>query len=92
VNLAVISHFVIRGGRRTPADLVRYLVAPAIGAVVIIWLWFNLQSMSWLMHLQAPTDILLAAPLIWLGLGVLFVIWTSRLFQRPLPELKETHL
>ncbi len=92
VNLAVISHFVLRGGHRTPKDLVRYLAAPLVGAVVIIWLWFNLQSMAWLINFQAPDDILLAAPLAWLVLGVVYVVWTSRFFQKPLPELKETHL
>ena len=92
VNLAVISHFVIRGGRRSPADLVRYLVAPLIGAVVIIWLWFNLQSISWLVHFRAPDDILLAAPVIWLLLGVAYIVLVSRFFTKPLPELKETHL
>jgi putrescine importer len=92
VNLAAISHYVIRLRRRTPADLVRYLGAPLVGAVVIIWLWFNLQSMAWLINLRAPDDILLAAPLAWLALGVVYVVWTSRFFRQPLPELKETHL
>ena len=92
VNLAVISHFVIRGGRRTPADLVRYLAVPVVGAVVMIWLWFNLQSTSWIVNLKAPSDILLAAPVIWLGLGILYIVLVSRFFTKPLPELKETHL
>jgi putrescine importer len=92
VNLAVISHFVLRGGRRSPYAMVRYLAAPLVGAVVIIWLWFNLQSMAWLINFRAPDDILLAAPLGWLILGIVYVLWTSRLFRQPLPELKETHL
>jgi amino acid transporter len=92
VNLAVISHFVIRGGRRSPADLLRYLVVPVVGAVVMIWLWFNLQSTSWIINLKAPSDILLAAPVIWLGLGIVYIVVVSRAFTKPLPELKETHL
>jgi putrescine importer len=92
VNLAALNHYVIRGGRRGPWDLVRYLAAPLIGAVVIIWLWFNLSSMAWLINLRAPEDILLAAPLAWLGVGIVYLIWVSRFFSRPLPELKETHL
>jgi amino acid transporter len=92
VNLAALNHFVIRGGRRSPKDLIRYLVVPLIGAIVIIWLWFNLTSMAWLINLRAPDDILLAAPLAWLALGIVYVVWTSRFFRKPLPELKETHL
>jgi len=92
VNLAVISHFVVRGGRRAPAELLRYLVVPVVGAVVMIWLWFNLQSTSWIINLKAPSDILLAAPVIWLGLGILYIVLVSRFFTKPLPELKETHL
>jgi amino acid transporter len=92
VNLSVISHFVLRGGRRSAMDLVRYLVAPLVGAVVIIWLWFNLQSMAWLINLRAPDDIMLAAPLAWLLLGIVYIVVVSRFFTKPLPELKETHL
>jgi putrescine importer len=92
VNVAVISHFVIRERRRRPMELLRYLVAPAVGAFVIIWLWTQLTSIDWLFALRAPSDPALLIPFGWLLLGVVYVVWKSRLFREPLPELKETHL
>jgi putrescine importer len=92
VNLAVIGHFVIRGGRRSPKDLLRYLVAPGIGAFVILWLWTQLSSINWLFALQWPSDPAQLIPFAWLLIGIAYVVWTSRFFRLPLPELKETHL
>jgi amino acid transporter len=92
VNLAVIGLFVIRGGRRSPGDLLRYLVAPGIGAFVILWLWTQLSSINWLFALQWPSDPAQLIPFIWLLIGIAYVVWTSRFFRLPLPELKETHL
>jgi putrescine importer len=92
VNVAVISHFVIRGGRRAPKDLLRYLVAPGIGAVVILWLWTQLASIGWLFNRVWPGDLALLIPFLWLALGIAYVVWVSRGFRRDLPELKETHL
>jgi amino acid transporter len=92
VNLAVIGHFVIRGGRRSPKDLLRYLVAPGLGAFVILWLWTQLTSIDWLFGLRWPSDPAQLIPFIWLLIGIAYVVWTSRFFRLPLPELKETHL
>jgi amino acid transporter len=92
VNLAVIGHFVVRGHRRSPMDLLRYLVAPGIGAFVILWLWTQLSSIDWLFALRWPNDAAQLVPFVWLLVGIGYVVWTSRFFSRPLPELKETHL
>ncbi len=92
VNLAVIGHFVIRGGRRSPMDLFRYLVLPAIGAFVILWLWTQLTSIDWLFGLRWPSDPAQLIPFGWLLLGIAYVVWKSGFFRKPLPELKETHL
>jgi amino acid transporter len=92
VNLAVIGHFVIRGHRRAPKELLRFLVAPAIGAVVILWLWTQLSSIGWLFNRVWPDDLALLIPFGWLLLGVVYVVWKSGFFRQPLPELKETHL
>jgi putrescine importer len=92
VNLAVIGHFVIRGGRRSPADLFRYLVLPGVGAVVILWLWTQLSSIDWLFGLRWPSDPAQLIPFGWLILGIVYVVWKSGFFRKPLPELKETHL
>jgi amino acid transporter len=92
VNVAVIGEFVVRQRRRSAADLVRYLVAPLIGAVVILWLWTQLTSIGWLFNRVWPDDPALLIPFGWLALGIVYVVWKSRLFSQPLPELKETRL
>jgi putrescine importer len=92
VNLAVIGHFVVREKRRSGADLFRYLVLPAIGAFVILWLWTQLSSISWLFALQLPSDPAQLVPFVWLLLGIAYVTWKSGFFRNDLPELKETHL
>ena len=92
VNVAVIGEFVVRQRRRSAADLVRYLVAPLIGAVVILWLWTQLTSIGWLFNRVWPDDPALLIPFAWLALGIVYVVWKSRLFSQSLPELKETRL
>jgi putrescine importer len=92
VNLAVIGHFVIRQKRRSPKDLLRYLVAPAVGALVIVWLWTQLTSIGWLFNMQWPSDPALLIPFGWLLVGIVYVTWKSSFFRKDLPELKETHL
>jgi amino acid transporter len=74
VNVSVINHFFIRQGRRAGFQVVRYLVAPAIGAGVIIWLWFQLSSSAW------------AVGGTWLGLGIIYTLFKTNLFRKPLPE------
>ena len=68
------------------------LVAPGIGAFVILWLWTQLSSINWLFALQWPSDPAQLIPFAWLLIGIAYVVWTSRFFRLPLPELKETHL
>ncbi len=92
VNVAVIGHFIVRQRNFTPYALVRYLVAPIVGAVVILWLWTQLSSIGWLFNRVWPSDPALLIPFGWLFLGGVYVVWKSRLFSRPLPEFKETHL
>ncbi len=43
VNVSVIAHFVVREGRRAPADLLRYALLPALGAVIVAALFVGLS-------------------------------------------------
>ncbi|MBC9935703.1 MULTISPECIES: APC family permease [unclassified Leucobacter] len=69
VNYAVISHYVIREGRRSRADLCKFLVLPAIGILVNLVLWWNID-------LQAKV---LGG--IWLFVGVIYLGVISRGFR-----------
>ncbi|GAA1449210.1 APC family permease [Leifsonia poae] len=43
VNLAVIKHYVIDRRQRGPKAVVAYIVAPAIGFALTVWLWTSLS-------------------------------------------------
>jgi amino acid transporter len=74
VNVSMANHFFIREKRRAGFQAARYLLAPAIGAGVIIWLWFQLSSSAW------------AVGGTWLGLGVIYTLFKTNLLRKPLPE------
>jgi amino acid transporter len=78
VNLAVIATYV--RGRRAGRALnpVPYVLAPAIGATVDVYLLLNLDGKA------------LTLGLTWLGLGVVYLAWLTRLFRLPPPELSFT--
>ncbi len=63
VNLSVIGHYYLRLKRRGGWDALRYLVAPALGALSSLWLLISLDR----------TAIMLGSA--WLALGVLRLLW-----------------
>lgn len=69
VNYSVINHHFIRGRRRTCGDILRYLVVPGIGMLVCAVLLYNVD---------ASAKILGA---IWLGLGVIYLAFSTRGFR-----------
>ncbi len=78
VNVSVIAWFAVRQGRRkTPADILRYIVMPAIGMVLTGLLWVNLD-----MHA-------LIGGLIWTGIGVVYLLVLTRGFRRPIASFDE---
>lgn len=76
VNLSVIKHYVIDEGRRTPADLVKYAVAPGIGVLLTLWLWTSLTGTTF------------AVGLAWVGIGFAYLLVLTRGFSRRPPELR----
>jgi putrescine importer len=76
VNLSVIAHFAIRHGRRRNlADVLRFIIAPLLGASGTGLLW---------MHLSGDAMI---AGLVWTTLGVAYLVILTRGFRRPVAEL-----
>jgi putrescine importer len=74
VNISMANHFFVREHRRTGFQAVRYLIAPVLGAGVIIWLWFHLSHSAWEVGGT------------WLGLGIIYMLFKTNFFRKPLPE------
>ncbi|MFG2356768.1 APC family permease [Streptomyces sp. NPDC048521] len=78
VNVSVIATYVRERRRGAHPGVLPYVVAPAIGAAVDLWLLAHLDGRA------------LTLGLIWLALGVCYLAWLTRLFRTPPPELAMT--
>jgi amino acid transporter len=78
VNLSVIKHYVVDGGRRTGRDLLLYGLVPLVGVLLTAWLWTSLSGTTFTVG-----GLWVLAGLIWLG------VITRGFRQRP-PELRMT--
>jgi putrescine importer len=75
VNICVIVLYFQLRRQGTAPNPFAFLVAPAIGAVVDLWLLVNLDSTAKLLGLA------------WLVLGLLYLTYLTRGFRRPPPEI-----
>jgi amino acid transporter len=75
VNLSVLKHYVVDEGRRTPADLVKYGLVPAVGVVLTLWLWTSLSGTTFVVGLA------------WVAVGLIYLAGLTRFFTRRPPEL-----
>ena len=76
VNLSVVKHYYLDRGERGGAATLRYLVAPLIGFLLIVWLWTSLSPAA------------LWTGLAWLAVGVVWLGVLTRGFRRPPPEVE----
>ncbi|MFI5609627.1 APC family permease [Amycolatopsis sp. NPDC051903] len=74
VNVSVIATW-LRTRRETKRNVLTWLVAPVIGAVVDLWLLVNLDGLA------------LTFGLVWLGIGIAYLVVLTRGFRRPPPEM-----
>ncbi|CRL63768.1 APC family permease [Proteus mirabilis] len=78
VNLSVISQFYIRERRNKGImDHINYLILPIIGAATMGVLWINLEPGS------------MELGLVWGAIGILYMVWITRRFRRPMPQMPE---
>ncbi|OAT22610.1 APC family permease [Proteus myxofaciens] len=78
VNLSVISQFYIRERRNKGImDNINYLLLPIIGAATVGVLWINLEPQS------------MKLGLIWGAVGILYMVWLTRRFRHPMPQMPE---
>ncbi|MGH9061504.1 MAG: hypothetical protein ACRDZY_18620, partial [Acidimicrobiales bacterium] len=59
----------------TRRSVLTWLVAPAIGAIVDLWLLINLDGIA------------LVFGLVWLGIGIVYLTVLTHGFRRPPPEI-----
>lgn len=77
VNLSVVKHYLWDKGLRGPLTLVRYGLVPLVGLILTLWLWTSLSS--------ATFEVGLA----WLSGGLLYLLWLTKGFRRPTPQLHQ---
>jgi putrescine importer len=75
VNLSVVATYLRFPERRTGRAVVGHVALPAVGVVVNVWLWLQLESSAKLLGA------------VWVVLGLGFLLWRTRLFRAPAPEL-----
>lgn len=75
VNLSVIFHYFIRNRNRDLRGIIFYLVIPLIGAGLTFTMWLQLDIRSLVLGTS------------WLVLGVLYLIYITKGFKIPPPEL-----
>ncbi|MFD6517734.1 APC family permease [Rhodococcus sp. NPDC060176] len=75
VNMSVVKHFLIDRRERGLRNLLRYGVSPTIGFLLTLFLWFNLSGSAF------------RVGLCWLGIGVIYLLWLTRGFRRPPPDV-----
>lgn len=79
VNLSVIAWFAIRKGRRrTPKDIINYIVMPLVGTLLTGLLWVNLDGNA------------LLGGLIWTGLGFVYLLFITRGFRKKVASFDES--
>ncbi|QRP44580.1 APC family permease [Amycolatopsis sp. FDAARGOS 1241] len=74
VNVSVIATW-LRTRHETKHNVLTWLVAPVIGAVIDLWLLVNLDGLA------------LTFGLVWLGIGIAYLVVLTRGFRRPPPEM-----
>ncbi|SEC76204.1 APC family permease [Rhodococcus koreensis] len=78
VNLCVIAYYVRHRSTR-PLSRIRFVVMPAIGAAVTLGMITQLSEHA------------LISGISWLAVGIVYLVWLTRGFRRPTPEMNLTH-
>lgn len=76
VNFSVISHYIIRGRERGPGAMIRHLFLPALGMASLLVVFYFIET---------PAKIL---GVIWLLIGVLYLLIKTKGFRELPPEMK----
>jgi putrescine importer len=75
VNMSVVKRFLIDAGERGWRSILLYGVCPTIGFLLTLFLWFSLNAMAF------------TVGLCWLAIGFVYLLWLTRGFRRPPPDV-----
>lgn len=78
VNIAVIVHYFVRKKQRSGWDIVRYLIAPILGAFICAGIFLSLESLAKI----GGTS--------WLLLGIIYLMFKTKFFKELPPEMDLT--
>lgn len=74
-NIAVIKCYIVDQRARGAKNILNYALVPGIGAALTIWLWTSLSTAA------------LILGLVWAAVGPIYLLWLTRFFTRPVPEM-----
>ena len=75
VNLSVIAFHVRRRGIGLNRSTIGWIVAPGVGFLINAYLWANLAPLA------------MTVGIVWTLIGVVYLVWITRGFRRPPPEV-----
>jgi putrescine importer len=75
VNLSVIKTYVIDKKERGGVATVKFIVAPAVGFALTVWLWTSLPTLAFIICG------------IWVALGLIYLLWLTRFFTKKPPVM-----
>ncbi|MCU1550937.1 MAG: family permease [Glaciihabitans sp.] len=75
VNLSVIKTYVIDKKERGGVATVKFIVAPAVGFALTVWLWTSLPTLAFIIGG------------IWVALGLIYLLWLTRFFTKKPPVM-----
>lgn len=75
VNLSVIFVFFKFMKRRTPGSWLGFVLVPAVGVAINVWLWFSLDGISMIVGG------------VWLAIGIIYLLVKTRGFKAAAPDL-----
>lgn len=76
VNLSVIAYWIRhRGKAAARGSAFAWTIVPGIGFLINLWLWISLDRFA------------MTVGLIWAGVGALYLLWLTRGFRRPTPDV-----
>lgn len=75
VNVSVISHYYIKGKKRSGKSIIYHLLFPVLGALFDFWLF---------VHLDKNALILGAS---WAAIGFIYLLFLTKMFRRKPPEM-----
>ncbi|SHI31676.1 APC family permease [Desulfosporosinus lacus] len=76
LHASVVSHYVIRGKQTDLTSLFKYLLLPAIGFIIIFYVWMSLQPQAKIVGFS------------WLAIGFVYTAYKTKFFKEKPPAFK----